>query len=164
MLCSQGCSTYFYPRLLVISSTLRGIVKELMLFMYGITQSYDSSTFVLNLVYLCSLINLTVFKYTFLLFVLPTLWSSFLHTLFLLLKNYHVTFILLLLLQQDPSEVPAVPYGSIPFSLPLIGQLLAGISDDLSGDGQCASLSGVLGALEGLMAMFLITVNIDRWW
>ena len=65
---------------------------------------------------------------------------------------------------QDKSEEPSARYasGTIPFSLPLFGQLLSGLSDDLRGDTQLSSLAGVLGALEGLMAMLLITVTIDR--
>lgn len=65
---------------------------------------------------------------------------------------------------QDGGDEPYVQYasGSIPFSLPLFGQLLSGLSDDLKGDTQSSSLTGVLGALEGLMAMLLITVKIDR--
>jgi hypothetical protein len=66
---------------------------------------------------------------------------------------------------QDGSEEPSVHCAScrsIPFSLPLFGQLLSGLSDDLQGDTQSSSLSGVLEAIEGLMTMFLVVTNIDR--
>jgi hypothetical protein len=66
---------------------------------------------------------------------------------------------------QDGSDEPSVHCASsrsIPFSLPLFGQLLSGLSDDLQGDTQSSSLTAVLEALEGLMAMLLIVTNIDR--
>lgn len=65
---------------------------------------------------------------------------------------------------QDESVEPSVhcTSGSIPFSLPLFGQLLSGLTDDLQGDTQSSSLSGVLEALEGLMTMLLMVTNIDR--